>query len=125
MAHTAGAALRTVVCDQGLEGVVAKRLDSTYRPGERGGWVKTKNRDYWRHGLKLEAIRPRHERARLPDCGWRHTRPPDAHPGEASAPNGRHRLGAPEAPGVRRGCSRQPARGNQKRPLACRLPYDV
>jgi ATP-dependent DNA ligase len=58
-----GEALWTVVCDQGLEGVVAKRLDSPYRPGERVGWVKTKNRAYWRHGLELEAIRSRHERA--------------------------------------------------------------
>ena len=52
-------ALWTVVVDQGLEGVVAKRLDSPYRPGERTGWVKTKNRHYWRHGLELEAIRSR------------------------------------------------------------------
>lgn len=30
--------------DQGLEGVVAKRLDSTYRPGRRSpAWLKTKN----------------------------------------------------------------------------------
>ncbi|MGN6378267.1 MAG: DNA ligase D [Gaiellales bacterium] len=30
--------------DQGLEGIVAKRLDSPYRPGQRGGdWLKIKN----------------------------------------------------------------------------------
>jgi bifunctional non-homologous end joining protein LigD len=30
--------------EQGLEGVIAKRLDSPYRPGERGGeWLKIKN----------------------------------------------------------------------------------
>ena len=29
---------------QGLEGIVAKRLDSTYEPGRRSGaWVKVKN----------------------------------------------------------------------------------
>jgi len=43
-----------VCVDQGLEGVVAKRLRSPYRPGERG-WVKVKNRDYWRYGLEVEA----------------------------------------------------------------------
>jgi hypothetical protein len=42
-----GEALLTVVRDQGLEGVVAKRATSIYRPGFRG-WVKIKNRDYWR-----------------------------------------------------------------------------
>jgi len=39
-----GAALWEVVCERGLEGVVAKRLDGRYVPGERG-WVKTKNRE--------------------------------------------------------------------------------
>jgi bifunctional non-homologous end joining protein LigD len=38
-----GEALFSVVCDRGLEGVVAKRLRQPYRPGERV-WVKTKNR---------------------------------------------------------------------------------
>ncbi len=32
-----GAALWQVVCDRALEGVVAKRLTSMYRPGHRGG----------------------------------------------------------------------------------------
>jgi bifunctional non-homologous end joining protein LigD len=33
-----------VTAEHGLEGVVAKRLDSTYRPGERSGsWLKIKN----------------------------------------------------------------------------------
>jgi bifunctional non-homologous end joining protein LigD len=33
-----------VTAEHGLEGVLAKRLDSTYRPGERGGdWLKVKN----------------------------------------------------------------------------------
>ena len=38
-----GDALFGVVCELGLEGVVAKRLRDPYRPGERL-WVKTKNR---------------------------------------------------------------------------------
>ena len=38
-----GEALFAAVCDRGLEGVVAKRLCDTYRPGERA-WVTTKNR---------------------------------------------------------------------------------
>jgi len=33
-----------VTAEHGLEGVIAKRLDSPYRPGERGGeWLKVKN----------------------------------------------------------------------------------
>jgi bifunctional non-homologous end joining protein LigD len=39
-----GEALFRVVCEQGLEGVVAKRERDPYRPGERD-WVKTKNRN--------------------------------------------------------------------------------
>jgi hypothetical protein len=47
-----GAAPFDVVRERGLEGVVAKRLDSRYGPGERG-WVKQKNREtWWRYGLK-------------------------------------------------------------------------
>jgi bifunctional non-homologous end joining protein LigD len=42
-----GEALYEVVCTQGLEGVVAKRLSTAYRPDGRG-WVKTKNAAYWR-----------------------------------------------------------------------------
>jgi bifunctional non-homologous end joining protein LigD len=48
-----GAALFASVCEHGLEGVVAKRRDSLYRPGERG-WVKVKNRGYWRFGQERE-----------------------------------------------------------------------
>src|SRR5581483_2862753 len=47
-------ALWQVCVDQGLEGLVAKRLRSPYRPGERG-WVKVKNRDYWRYPFEVEA----------------------------------------------------------------------
>jgi ATP-dependent DNA ligase len=43
-----GEALFDAVWRNGLEGVVAKRLGQRYRSGERG-WVKTKNRHYWRY----------------------------------------------------------------------------
>jgi len=40
-----GRAVRAVSIQQGLEGVVAKRLDSPYRPGRRSAsWLKIKNR---------------------------------------------------------------------------------
>jgi ATP-dependent DNA ligase len=51
-----GEALFTAVQEQGLEGVVAKRLEGRYRPGKRD-WIKTKNRAYWRYPLELEAAR--------------------------------------------------------------------
>ena len=39
-----GSDFLAVTADHGLEGIVAKRLDSPYRPGERGGeWLKIKN----------------------------------------------------------------------------------
>src|SRR5680860_168905 len=39
-----GAALLAATAEQGLEGVVAKRLDSTYEPGRRSSaWIKVKN----------------------------------------------------------------------------------
>jgi bifunctional non-homologous end joining protein LigD len=50
------------VCKHGREGVVAKRLDSRYRPGERG-WVKTKNRAYWRYPLEVPAVQRSRERS--------------------------------------------------------------
>jgi hypothetical protein len=40
--------------DRELEGVVAKRRSGRYRPGERG-WVKIKNRDYWRYEIERES----------------------------------------------------------------------
>jgi ATP-dependent DNA ligase len=49
-----GEALFDAVCEQELEGVVAKRLDEPYRPGERR-WVKIKNRDYWRFQIERES----------------------------------------------------------------------
>jgi ATP-dependent DNA ligase len=33
---------------------VAKRRSGRYRPGERG-WVKIKNRDYWRYEIERES----------------------------------------------------------------------
>jgi ATP-dependent DNA ligase len=36
------------VCALGLEGVVAKKRSGHYLPGRRG-WIKTKNRAYWRY----------------------------------------------------------------------------
>ena len=39
-----GAALKAASEEQGLEGIVAKRLDSPYEPGRRSGaWIKIKN----------------------------------------------------------------------------------
>jgi ATP-dependent DNA ligase len=47
-----------------MEGVVAKKLTSRYRPGERG-WVKVKNPNYWRRDAEREAlVRSRERRAR-------------------------------------------------------------
>jgi bifunctional non-homologous end joining protein LigD len=42
-----GAALFEAICERELEGIVAKRRGGRYRPGERG-WIKIKNRAYWR-----------------------------------------------------------------------------
>jgi bifunctional non-homologous end joining protein LigD len=49
-----GHALFDAVCEHELEGVVAKRHGSRYRPGERG-WVKTKKRRYCRYELERES----------------------------------------------------------------------
>ena len=51
-----GDALWRKVVDLGLEGVVAKKRSSRYLPGRRG-WIKTKNRAYWRYPLEVEAAR--------------------------------------------------------------------
>jgi bifunctional non-homologous end joining protein LigD len=37
-----GEALRGAACKQGLEGLVSKRADAPYSPGNRGLWVKSK-----------------------------------------------------------------------------------
>jgi bifunctional non-homologous end joining protein LigD len=49
-----GEALFAAIQEQELEGVVAKRLSSRYSPGVRG-WVKIKNRDYWRYEMERES----------------------------------------------------------------------
>jgi bifunctional non-homologous end joining protein LigD len=55
-------ALWEAVCEHELEGVVAKRRSGRYLPGERG-WIKTKNRDYWRYEMEREgAFKIRRER---------------------------------------------------------------
>jgi ATP-dependent DNA ligase len=46
--------LLCAVCVHELEGIVAKRRNSRYRPGARGE-VKTKNRNYWRYELERES----------------------------------------------------------------------
>ena len=51
-----GAMLWEWVCEQGMEGVVSKRVSSRYLPGQRR-WLKTKNRDYWRYPLEVGAAR--------------------------------------------------------------------
>ena len=48
-----GEALGEAVCEHELEGVVAKRRSGRYVSGERG-WVKTKNREYWRYEMERE-----------------------------------------------------------------------
>jgi len=49
-----GQALSEAACEHELEGVVAKPLRSRYVPGERG-WIKTKNREYWRYEMERES----------------------------------------------------------------------
>jgi bifunctional non-homologous end joining protein LigD len=49
-----GAALWEAVCEHELEGVVAKKRTGRYLSGERG-WIKTKNRDYWRYEMERES----------------------------------------------------------------------
>jgi bifunctional non-homologous end joining protein LigD len=49
-----GEALFQAVYEHDLEGIVAKRVDGRYRPGERG-WIKIKNHDYWRYEIERES----------------------------------------------------------------------
>jgi ATP-dependent DNA ligase len=53
-----GPALFSTVEKQGLEGIVAKPLESPCRPGERG-WIKVKNRAYWRFVQEVELAQHR------------------------------------------------------------------
>jgi ATP-dependent DNA ligase len=55
---TDGEALWERVTALGLEGIVAKKRSGHYLPGRRG-WIKTKNRDYWRYPLEVEAAHAR------------------------------------------------------------------
>ena len=48
-----GQALFKAVCERGLEGIVAKRSASTYRPGQRG-WIKVKNLRYLATDQEIE-----------------------------------------------------------------------
>jgi bifunctional non-homologous end joining protein LigD len=48
-----GHALWAAVCEHELEGVVAKRRSGRYVSGGRG-WIKTKNREYWRYEMERE-----------------------------------------------------------------------
>jgi bifunctional non-homologous end joining protein LigD len=50
-----GEALLEAVKLAKLEGIVAKKLSQTYRPGERH-WIKVRNRDYWRYPLEREFV---------------------------------------------------------------------
>jgi bifunctional non-homologous end joining protein LigD len=56
-----GPGLYQAVCEHGLEGIVAKRLASTYRPGQRG-WIKIKNPSYWRRDQEIRDVRRSRER---------------------------------------------------------------
>ena len=51
-----GAALYAIVCERGMEGVVAKPSGGAYRPGYRG-WIKLKNPNYWRLEEERELVR--------------------------------------------------------------------
>jgi len=51
-----GPALLEAVCRRGFEGMVAKRLSESYKPGKRS-CVKIKNRRYWRFPHELAAAR--------------------------------------------------------------------
>ena len=64
-----GDALWEAVCEHELEGVIAKGRSSRYVPGGRG-WIKTKNRDYWRYEMEREgALNRRCAAVRLEAAG--------------------------------------------------------
>lgn len=58
-----GETLFAGVGEQGLEGIVCKRLSQPYRTGERA-WIKVKNRGYWRYAEEMSAVRRSLERRR-------------------------------------------------------------
>jgi len=63
--YTDGPALRAATLDQGLEGVVAKRITASYQPGRRSpDWIKTANQRHqaclvggWRQQQGTSAVR--------------------------------------------------------------------
>jgi hypothetical protein len=63
------------VCAHELEGVVAKRRGSRHLPGERG-WVKIKNRNYWRYEMERESAITSDARSSSSDAifAWRRAR---------------------------------------------------
>ena len=84
-----GQAMLEASARAGLEGVMAKRLDSAYEPGRRSGaWVKVKNRN--RQELVIARLaRRRGQAARLPGGAAARL----LRPGEADLRGqGRHRL---------------------------------
>jgi bifunctional non-homologous end joining protein LigD len=67
-----GEALFAGVCGMGLEGVVAKKLTSLYRAGQRG-WVKLKNPAYGRRDSEIETMRRSRERSAPRRCTFVHS----------------------------------------------------
>jgi bifunctional non-homologous end joining protein LigD len=66
-----GQALWAVVERDELEGMVAKPLRSTYKPGDRRAWLKMKNRAYWKCELEREAATAgRMNRNARPAVAW-------------------------------------------------------
>ena len=62
-----GEALSQVVCERGLEGIVAKREREPCRPGQRT-WVKTKNKSTRRFAEELRGARPRRPASVVSGC---------------------------------------------------------
>jgi bifunctional non-homologous end joining protein LigD len=60
-----GEALWTVVVERELEGVVSKRLDDPYLPGDRRRWVKTKSAAWPRREHERESMQRRAERRKV------------------------------------------------------------
>ena len=60
-----GQVLYDAVVEHGLEGVVAKKRNGTYRPGYRA-WTKIKNPTYWRRDTELALMQRRRERVAAP-----------------------------------------------------------
>jgi bifunctional non-homologous end joining protein LigD len=52
-----GERLRLAACEQGMGGIVSKRIDQPYKLGERGTWVKSKCLNRAEFVVALGAIR--------------------------------------------------------------------